>query len=323
MLIDCPNCTTSYRVDAASIGARGRSVRCARCRNVWFAEQTDADAAAPRPKDFANNEVVAAFSAELGPQSESTEEPSSPLEPEAALEALIEPDAAAAPDGAEPAPAADPPATEPLAMEEAAAVAPSDLAVPAADVPTTVAGIDQRPPLRRDPPAIEQSAENIRKVARRPTKSRPRTKPKFRLPLAIAMLACVCAALVSWRKDVVRAMPQLASLYASIGIPVNLRGLAFTGVSIARDVYDGAPVLVVEGTIVNTVATPVEVPRLRFALRNAAGAEVYSWTAVPTQTVLEPGERLPFRSRLASPPAEGHDIQVRFFTRRDAVAGLR
>jgi predicted Zn finger-like uncharacterized protein len=315
MLIDCPNCTTSYRVDAASIGARGRSVRCARCRNVWFAEQTDADAAAPSPADSANDEVVEAFSAELGPQSE-------PLEPEAAPEAPIEPDAAAAPDGAEPAPAADPPASEPLAMEEAAAVAPSDLPVPAADVPTTVAGIDQRPPLRRDPPAIEQSAENIRKVARRPTKSRPRTKPKLRLPLAIAMLACVCAALVSWRKDVVRAMPQLASLYASIGIPVNLRGLAFTGVSIARDVYDGAPVLVVEGTIVNTVATPVEVPRLRFALRNAAGAEVYTWTAVPTQTVLEPGERLPFRSRLASPPEEGRDVQVRFFSRRDVVAGL-
>src|SRR5262249_18373442 len=41
MLIDCPNCATSYQVDAASIGARGRSVRCARCLNVWFAEPTD------------------------------------------------------------------------------------------------------------------------------------------------------------------------------------------------------------------------------------------------------------------------------------------
>jgi hypothetical protein len=27
-----------------------------------------------------------------------------------------------------------------------------------------------------------------------------------------------------------------------------------------------------------------------------------------------------FRSRLAAPPAEGHDVQVRFFTRRDTVA---
>ena len=29
------------------------------------------------------------------------------------------------------------------------------------------------------------------------------------------------------------------------------------------------------------------------------------------------------RSRLASPPNEMRDVQVRFFTRRDAVAGLR
>ena len=40
------------------------------------------------------------------------------------------------------------------------------------------------------------------------------------------------------------------------------------------------------------------------------------------QPVLEAFETMPFRSRLASPPAEGQDIQVRFFTRRDAVAGL-
>ena len=63
--------------------------------------------------------------------------------------------------------------------------------------------------------------------------------------------------------------------------------------------------------------------QMSVALRNAAGAEVYAWTAQPSQPVLPAFETMPFRSRLASPPAEGHDIQVRFFTRRDAVAGLR
>src|SRR5215475_12264968 len=37
MLIVCPNCATSYRVEPSSLGATGRSVRCVRCRNVWFA----------------------------------------------------------------------------------------------------------------------------------------------------------------------------------------------------------------------------------------------------------------------------------------------
>src|SRR4051812_42065540 len=37
MLIVCPNCATSYQVEPHSLGQDGRSVRCARCRNVWFA----------------------------------------------------------------------------------------------------------------------------------------------------------------------------------------------------------------------------------------------------------------------------------------------
>ena len=44
---------------------------------------------------------------------------------------------------------------------------------------------------------------------------------------------------------------------------------------------------------------------------------------VSWQEALAPGETLPFRSRLASPPGEGRDVTVRFFTRLDAVAGLR
>src|SRR5713101_3781218 len=42
MLIVCPNCTTYYRVEASLLGAAGRSVRCVRCRNVWFAHDPTA-----------------------------------------------------------------------------------------------------------------------------------------------------------------------------------------------------------------------------------------------------------------------------------------
>ena len=104
---------------------------------------------------------------------------------------------------------------------------------------------------------------------------------------------------------------------------MNLRGLTFTDLKIGNEIHDGVPVLVVEGMIVSMVSMPVDVPRLRFTLRSAKGAEVYAWTAQPSQAVLGAFETMPFRSRLASPPAEGHDIQVRFFTRRDAVAGVR
>jgi len=39
------------------------------------------------------------------------------------------------------------------------------------------------------------------------------------------------------------------------------------------------------------------------------------------QTVLQPGERAAFKSRLASPPAEGRTIDVRFFNKRDIAGG--
>jgi hypothetical protein len=65
------------------------------------------------------------------------------------------------------------------------------------------------------------------------------------------------------------------------------------------------------------------VPRLRFAVRNASGNEVYSWTALPNRSLLAPGETLPFQSRLASPPPETHDVLVRFFNRHDLGVGIQ
>jgi hypothetical protein len=144
-----------------------------------------------------------------------------------------------------------------------------------------------------------------------------------RIPMLIFMLVVMVAALIGWRGSIVRHAPQMASLYAAIGLPVNLRGLSFADVKVTRDTHDGVPVLMVEGNIVSTASVPVEVPRLRFAMRNEVGGEVYAWTAIPSREVLGPGETMPFRSRLASPPGEGHDVTVRFFNRLDSLAGLR
>src|SRR4030081_486956 len=45
MLIVCPSCQTSYDVTAASLGEAGRSVRCVRCQEVWFATPEAAETA--------------------------------------------------------------------------------------------------------------------------------------------------------------------------------------------------------------------------------------------------------------------------------------
>jgi hypothetical protein len=134
-------------------------------------------------------------------------------------------------------------------------------------------------------------------------------------------MGALVVALIVWRADVVHLLPQTASFYKMVGLDVNLRGVLFKDVKVTTETVDGKPVLVVEGVIVGETKKPVELPRLRFSVRDAQGAEIYAWNTVLDQPVLNPGERAWFKSRLASPPPEGRNIDVRFFNRRDVAGG--
>jgi predicted Zn finger-like uncharacterized protein len=141
------------------------------------------------------------------------------------------------------------------------------------------------------------------------------------LTATCATMAALVLALVFWRGDVVRLLPQTAAFYRMVGLEVNLRGLAFKDIKITYETVDAKPVLVIEGMIVGESKEAVGIPRLRFSVRDAQGAEVYAWNAVLDQSVLKPGERAWFKSRLASPPPEGRVIDIRFFNKRDLAAG--
>jgi hypothetical protein len=146
-------------------------------------------------------------------------------------------------------------------------------------------------------------------------------KSPIGLPTACAAMGALVLALVIWRVDVVRLLPQTAGFYKMVGLDVNLRGLMFKDVKITSETVEGKPVLVIEGVIVGETSKPVELPRLRFSVRDAQGAEIYAWNAVLEQPILRPGEKAWFKSRLASPPPEGRNIDVRFFSKRDLAGG--
>lgn len=84
MLIVCPACASEYRIDAERVGAAGRSVRCAACRETWFISPNDV--AAGRFEEMADAEadpfVSAEASAEVPPQA-ATAPPRSAEEPPA------------------------------------------------------------------------------------------------------------------------------------------------------------------------------------------------------------------------------------------------
>ena len=139
--------------------------------------------------------------------------------------------------------------------------------------------------------------------------------------MAIAAMAALVLALIVWRNDVVRALPQTAAFFQFTGLGVNLRNLAFEDVRVSTETVNGSRVFVIEGAIAAASRKAVEVPRLRFVVQDARGADIYAWNAVVDQAVIQPGEKIAFKSRLASPPADAQHIVVRFFHRRDLTSG--
>jgi hypothetical protein len=124
------------------------------------------------------------------------------------------------------------------------------------------------------------------------------------------MLAATTA--IAGRAAIVSAAPAAAAAYASLGMPVNLRGLAIEGVraTIAEPTEDGRELLVT-GAIVNLRQAETAVPNLRLTLRGEDQRELYVWTAREPKSRLGPRERVAFRARLAAPPAGVRDVLVK------------
>jgi predicted Zn finger-like uncharacterized protein len=293
MHIVCPHCTTSYAINPATLGAGGRTVRCSRCKETWLA----------RPED-------AIELAEAAPAAMSSPPPGRAQSSQAAADdTAAEWEAMAREDEAQDTPVVDSPSIS--------AGWPAE-----GDGTPQGGGSDWPSAARRDAEDHEEipvttHRERLARLFRLPSLPRISFLPAVGLPTACAAMGALVLALMIWRSDVVRLLPQTATFYKMVGLEVNLRGLAFKDVKVSNETVDGKPVLVIEGVIVGETKKPVELPRLRFSVRDAQGTEIYAWNAVLEQPVLKPGERTYFKSRLASPPPEGRNIDVRFFNKRD------
>jgi predicted Zn finger-like uncharacterized protein len=316
MKIVCPDCATSYWVDPTSIGEEGRQVRCARCRTIWLVMP-------PEPAEDERGQLAAKLAAAAANLAASenlaakAESAPAPAKVPAATETEEGGSAAAEPA----APEVLPPKDEPRGEEPS----PDPHDPPRIEAaPSIVPPVEQLAALPSTLPDPHQETESFAERRERLREKRRRERG-LHMPSAGAMifvLVLVLGGLIGWRKSIVRHAPQTASLYAMIGMPVNLRGVVFSNIRTSHDTQDGVPILIVEGMVDSVSNLPVNIPRLRFALRNEAGTEIYAWTAVPPKNQLASGERMPFRSRLASPPADARDVTVRFFTKYDVVAGV-
>jgi predicted Zn finger-like uncharacterized protein len=314
MLIVCPSCATSYDVEQQSLSPNGRQVRCARCRTVWRAQPSQADKL-----------VLAAAAIASGADDGAADTMSRPADDFESADAA----------SFRSAPSPEERSLAPDFTEDDAATANRSRRggySEAIDAPPTVP-VDPdagRFGLEPDDHHAEEASREIEDIESVAARRQPRGSkmPSLRWPLSLLQtgflaLALIDIVLIGWRSDVVRALPQTASFYALLRLPVNLRNLTFNDVVTSMEQHEGVPILVVEGNIFNAAHKTEDVPRLKFIVRNAAHQEIYAWTAVPSRASLGPGEAVGFRTRLASPPATAHDLVVRFLNRRDVVAGSR
>jgi len=291
MQIECPHCQTTYDLAEAALGAHGRQVRCARCKTVWHALPVLANAYAEEaagggPTDDRDDAFAAAE--DIIPEIESP--------PTAIGDEMSD-----ALDWAE-----DPPPAGRGFGRGGKAGARTKNASP------LLARLRAHLPARLS--AHLPHGPDFGALTRR----LPRWL-QLGLPGVNTILVGLCLALMVWRADIVRLMPQTAGFFETIGLGVNLRGLVFTDTNVTHESVAGKKVMVIDGAVQAVADKPVELPRLRFGVLDAHGQEIFAWTAILDQPYLRAGEKAFYKTRLATPPAGARAVLVRFLTRGDVI----
>ena len=105
----------------------------------------------------------------------------------------------------------------------------------------------------------------------------------------------------------------MAAVYASLGGPVNVRGLEFSSIDTQWQMDGhGRPVLSLTGQVKNVSREQQTVPTVVLVFLDGEGRELFDWaTPVRTET-LPAGEILPFTTVVPAPPEAVRSVEIRF-----------
>ncbi len=135
--------------------------------------------------------------------------------------------------------------------------------------------------------------------------------------VVLGIVVLMLSGMAVLRTPIVQRFPNLASLYARIGLPVNLRGIDVLDVVTKTEYEDGQPVVIVEGRLQNISKNTIQVPHLRVAARSVTGGEIYAWRVIPSRPLLGVREAVAFRTKFPNPPTDAQSVEVRFVTAKD------
>ena len=127
-----------------------------------------------------------------------------------------------------------------------------------------------------------------------------------------ASIVLISLSATLFRVSIVRALPGMAGLYETVGLPVNVRGLEFFGIS-HQWMNEGERMrLVVRGEISNITNASKPVPEIIFAMLDGSGHEFFQWTERPQTRELKGFAKLRFRAQIPAPANRVHQVKIRF-----------
>ena len=130
--------------------------------------------------------------------------------------------------------------------------------------------------------------------------------------IAAALSAAFLVAFVAAKEAAVQAAPDLAGLYAVLGLPVNLHGLEIHGVEAERRQTAAGSSVVVRGVIINVGGAARPVPGLTVGFRDAGDGIAGQREFSPPAPVVEVGAAAAFEFVLENPPERASELIVRF-----------
>lgn len=324
MIIVCPNCNAEYEVAAQAIGESGRVVQCANCAESWRAMQQP-----PKPKPVEVREV------ELADDSDDFSRLLDDAMKEEGLDPLKRPEKSkaeeTAKEDAENAGAKVADSEETSLDQEIEALDDGQDAKKGGAKKSKGAGTDGTGGKiynAEDDDVMESASYATRRRTRIDRMKRARRVAKRHrdiargLPMArtrrmitttcLALTAVILLGLFSFRVEVVRLYPEMASLYRLFGTNVNVVGLDFANVRTIRSWKDGHEVLNVTGDIQNVTSKIAYLPPIRVALVRDDDTVIYEWNMTPGVSVLEAGGSFEFSTQLLSPPNDVRRVTLSF-----------
>lgn len=144
-----------------------------------------------------------------------------------------------------------------------------------------------------------------------------RKMPKARFKRGVRLVGVVILALlvlggILLREGIVRTFPDIAGVYSSVGLGVNVVGLEFTDVKTLISLKNGVEMIDISASVSSIIQDQISVPPIIVTLLDGEGNSLYEWSVNARAAIMLPGEVIEMKTHLSSPPPQTKTVRLTF-----------